>query len=62
MLVSGIVGTNGAGKTTLIRRLIEHLKALGKTAAVILNEQGEAQYDQDFVAEHGSAVDGLRGG
>ena len=62
MRVSGVVGTNGAGKTTLIRRMIEHFKTRGKTSAVILNEQGQARYDQDFVAAHGAAVEGLRGG
>lgn len=62
MKVVTVSGTLGAGKTTLIRRLIEHFAPQGRRCAVIVNEEGEAGYDEAFVRRHRVPVERLRGG
>lgn len=58
-----VSGIRGSGKTTLIRSLIRRLhRQNGTTAAVIVNEEGEAAYDEDFVQAEGVPVAYIRGG
>ncbi len=62
MKVSSISGTRGSGKTTLIRELIARLGAKGKKSAVIVNDAGEKDFDQNFIQAHGLSVEYIRGG
>ena len=62
MRVVSVSGARGSGKTTLICELIARLSAEGKRAAVIVNEQGDAAYDQSFIQAHEVQVRTLRGG
>lgn len=57
-----VSGTMGSGKTTLIRELVARVGALGKRAAVIVNEVGEQRYDEPFVRDQGVTVTRLEGG
>ncbi len=57
-----ISGTNGSGKTTLTRALITRLWKEGKRSAVIVNEDGSAEYDHEFIQKHNLWVTYLRGG
>ena len=58
-----IVGSQNSGKTTLIRALIRTAyERNDATAAVIVNEEGDASYDEDFVRTHNVSVTYLRGG
>jgi G3E family GTPase len=58
-----VSGIRGSGKTTLIRALIRTVRERNAAkAAVIVNEEGEASYDEAFVRAHDVAVDYLRGG
>jgi molybdopterin-guanine dinucleotide biosynthesis protein len=62
MRVLSISGTQGSGKTTLIRELITRTGANGKQSAVIVNDDGEECFSQDFIRTHNLKVDYLRGG
>jgi G3E family GTPase len=57
-----IAGIQGSGKTTLIRELISRLKLMGKNAAVIVNEQGTADFDEGFLETHKVEIERIRGG
>jgi G3E family GTPase len=57
-----IAGIQGSGKTTLIRELIPSLKLMGKNSAVIVNEQGKADFDESFLETHQVYIDRIRGG
>lgn len=57
-----VSGTRGSGKTTLIRKLIDHLWAEDRRSAVVVNEDGETSYDQEFVERFELPVKYLRGG
>ncbi|MBI5446618.1 MAG: hypothetical protein HY900_36045 [Deltaproteobacteria bacterium] len=62
MKVVTVSGTAGSGKTTLIRELIVRMGTLGKRSAVIVNEEGEENYGEEFVRSHRLAVTRLEGG
>ena len=62
MRVVSVSGARGSGKTTLIRRLIGHFSAAAKRSAVIVNEEGQAVYDADFVLSHDITLEYIRGG
>ena len=62
MRVVSISGTRDSGKTTVIKALISNLAARGKRSAVIVNEDGEISYDEDFIRSQRIAVEHLRGG
>ena len=62
MKVLSISGTQGSGKTTLIRELIARLGAKGKKSAVIVNDNGEKDFDKNFIQAHGLSVEYIRGG
>lgn len=57
-----VSGIQGSGKTTLIREMIVRLGPQGKKCGVIVNEDGEVKYDDDFVRLQGLRVESLRGG
>ncbi len=57
-----VSGARGSGKTTLIRELVARLGAKGKRSAVIVNEEGKTDYDQDFVQTNNLQVKHIRGG
>ena len=62
MLLVSVSGARDSGKTTLIREFITRLSAAGKTSAVIVNQDGEVDYDQEFVGKFQVAVKYIRGG
>ena len=62
MRVVCVSGARGSGKTSLIRELAARLSTQGKRAAVIVNEQGDVAYDQNFIQEHELQVRTIRGG
>lgn len=62
MLLVNISGARDSGKTTLIRELITRLHAAGKTAAVIVNQDGQVDFDPEFVDQYRVAVKYIRGG
>lgn len=62
MRVLSVSGTNGSGKTTLIRELIARIGTKGRKSAVIVNDDGETVFDQDFVQAHNLSVEYIRGG
>ena len=52
MRVVSVCGTRGSGKTTLIRKLIALLGENDRRAGVIVNEEGEEDYTQEFIRSH----------
>ena len=62
MKVLSILGIQGSGKTTLIRELIVRMGAKGKQSAVIINDDGEKDFDQSFIQTHRLMVEYIRGG
>jgi G3E family GTPase len=57
-----VSGTRGSGKTSVVRGLVARLGREGLRSAVIVNEDGQVPYDNDFVKEHGLTVRAIRGG
>lgn len=62
MRVISISGARGSGKTTLIRKLVSHFHTVDKRSAVIVNEDGQAIFDDDFNHAHDLTVEYIRGG
>jgi G3E family GTPase len=62
MRVVSISGTIDSGKTTAIKELITIFATQGKRSAVIVNEDGEETYDDDFINRQQISVEHLRGG
>jgi molybdopterin-guanine dinucleotide biosynthesis protein len=62
MKIVSVSGTQDSGKTYLIKRLIADLYTQGLRSGVIVNEDGEESYDDDFVTAHQISVEYLRGG
>ena len=62
MLLVSVSGAQNSGKTTLIRELITRLNAADKKAAVIVNQDGKVEFDQEFVNKFQVAVKYIRGG
>jgi G3E family GTPase len=62
MRVVSVSGARGSGKTSLICELTARLSTKGKSAAVIVNEQGDAVYEQAFIQSHELQVRTIRGG
>lgn len=62
MRIVSLSGTRGSGKTTVIKELISVLATRGKRSAVIVNEDGEILYDEDFTSSRQIVVEHLRGG
>ncbi len=62
MRIVSISGTIDSGKTTAIKELITILTAQGKNSAVIVNEDGEETYDEEFISSQQISVEHLRGG
>jgi len=62
MLLVSISGAVDSGKTTLIRELIVRLDAAGKKSAVIVNQAGKVDFDQEFVDKYHVAAKHIRGG
>lgn len=62
MKVVTVAGVQGSGKTSLIRTLVTQLASDGKQSAIIVNEEGEEPYSDDFLAAYGVKIFKLRGG
>ena len=62
MRVISVSGARGSGKTTLIRRLVGHFRTISKQSAVIVNEEGQAVFDDAFIQAHDLSVKYIRGG
>lgn len=62
MKIISISGTQDSGKTTVIKKLITILSAQGKRSGVIVNDNGEESYDEDFINSQKISVEYLRGG
>ena len=57
-----LCGSLGAGKTTLLMRLLEHWKAEGRRAGVLMNEAGEISIDGPRAGTLAEQVMNLAGG
>lgn len=57
-----LCGSLGAGKTTLLMRLLEHWKAQGKRAGVLMNEAGSVSIDGPRAGTLAEQVMNLAGG
>ena len=57
-----LCGSLGAGKTTLLMRLLEHCKAQGRRAGVLMNEAGEVSIDGPRAGTIAEQVLNLAGG
>ncbi|MBI5251167.1 MAG: hypothetical protein HY912_16890 [Desulfomonile tiedjei] len=62
MRLVAVSGTQGSGKSTLIRRLVSDLVTLGKRCGIVVNEDGEEKYEDDFVISRDVTVKTLQGG
>ncbi len=62
MQLLAVQGTMGSGKTSLIKHLIADLARKGLRASLIVNEDGEADFEPAFVDEHLTGIARLRGG
>jgi molybdopterin-guanine dinucleotide biosynthesis protein len=62
MKIVTFCGIQNSGKTTLIREIINRLTNRGQRSAIIVNERGEAGYDEDFASANGVHMEYLRGG
>jgi G3E family GTPase len=62
MRVVTVSGARGSGKTTLIRHLIGHFRSASKQSAVIVNEEGQTDFDDAFIRSHDLSVKYIRGG
>lgn len=62
MRIVSVSGTLDSGKTSVIKELITILAAQGKRSAIIVNEDGEETYDDDFISSRQILVEHLRGG
>lgn len=62
MRIVSVSGARGAGKTSLIRKLVDHFSLADKRMAAIVNEQGQAVFDDAFVHTHDLSVKYIRGG
>ncbi len=62
MKVVTVAGVQGSGKTSLIRTLVTRLASAGKQSAIIVNEEGEEPYSDDFLSAYGVKIFKLRGG
>ena len=62
MRVVSVSGARNSGKTTRIRRLVGHFRTGSKQAAVIVNEEGQAAFDDAFIQAHNLSVKYIRGG
>ena len=55
-------GVQNSGKTTLIREIISRLRHQDKISAIIVNERGEEDFDDDFIRSNEVHIEYLRGG
>ena len=62
MLLVNVSGARDSGKTTLIRELIKRMHAAGKKAAVVVNQEGQVDFDPEFIEKYGVAAEHIRGG
>lgn len=62
MRIVSISGTTDSGKTSAIKDIITILADQGKRSAVIVNEAGEEDYDDDFINSRQVSIEHLRGG
>lgn len=62
MRVVSVSGARGSGKTTLIRSLVAHFRSAAKQSAVIVNEEGQTVFDEEFIQSHDLSVKYIRGG
>jgi G3E family GTPase len=62
MRVVSVSGARESGKTTLIRRLVAHFGVASRQSAVIVNEEGQAVFDEEFIQAHDLSVKYIRGG
>lgn len=62
MRIVTVAGMQGSGKTTLIRELIARFGSQGKRSVLIVNEEGEETYSQNFLEAQGVEIFKVRGG
>lgn len=63
MRLVSVSGTRGSGKTTLVTALIRRLSRNGATSALIVNEEGDAKYEDALtLGDGGIPVERIRGG
>lgn len=62
MRVVSVSGIRGSGKTSLIRGLTELSTEKGLKTAIIVNEDGEIPYDEEFIRRNNLDINFIRGG
>lgn len=62
MRIVTFCGVQNSGKTTLIREIISRLGCRGKKSAIIVNERGTENFDDDFIRSNEVHIEYLRGG
>ena len=62
MRVVSVSGIRGGGKTSLIRGLTELSTGKGLKTAVIVNEDGDVSYDDEFIRRNDLEMRFIRGG
>ncbi len=62
MRLIAVSGIQGSGKTSLIKSFIRHFASKGFSSGIIINEDGEAKYDPEFLTAGNIRLEGLYGG
>ncbi len=62
MKIVTFCGIQNSGKTTLIREIVSRLRRRDKKSAIIVNERGEKDYDDEFIRSNEVHIEYLRGG
>jgi molybdopterin-guanine dinucleotide biosynthesis protein len=62
MKIVTFCGVQNSGKTTLIREIISRLVLMSKKSAIIVNERGTEDFDNDFIRSNEVHIEHLRGG
>jgi G3E family GTPase len=57
-----VSGIQGSGKTTLVREMIVRSSNQGMSCGVIVNEDGQVKYDDQFLLAHQVTLKAIRGG
>lgn len=54
--VISVIGLLDSGKSSLIRELLEVVRLRGRTAGVVINDQGSVELDTEAITRHHSVI------